>query len=821
MVKKLANINEIEAAYKIAKELFEILPPERIEIDLGDNVPFKRPANPRIKFEYFYLKELIDKQFTSLLIEKGIDFLIFLCDQLNNCLCYQNSESESSPPQDFSKTWRPAIEDIDSREPSDTNEIFVSFVRNVSEYLIKKEIAKIENVKEIFAKYDWFIFDRIYLHLLRLFMSQAEEEVIQAILNRKFFKNDIFNREYALLLKGGFNLLGRKEKEEIYDWIKEGPDISILQKSSRTWATDKVSDKYIEKFKKRWKLKRLNWISDNLPSELNKLYDELVSEFGRPESPLEIVSPTYWGGYKSPLSIDELDSMSVPDIVEYLRGWVPKVDKAEMCPEGLGRSLKVAVKNAIRKFAIKADLFKGLDPTYIRSLLIGLKDALNQEIPFDWSPVISLCEWILSQPREIKDRTDKKFRDRDPDWGDTRRSIADLFSIGFIKWDGSFSFSDREAVWKILEKLSEDPDPTPEDESTYCGSNMDPATYSLNTVRGETIHSIIKYALWVHRNLKEKKEKSSGETISFEDMPEVRGILEEHLDISNDSSIAIRSIYGRCFQALYFIDYSWAKSNVNLIFPLDTQGSDRLFLAVWDTYVTHCSAQEDSLDLLKKQYLKAIEFLGYDRKAYGFADPDEKLAEHLMTYYWWGKLDSGSYDKLLSTFWEKANADIRGYAIQYIGKNLYDLVDEIETEILIRLKKLWESRIANANSSCNKEEYISEMESFGLWFASNKFEAKWSLEQLLSALEISGKCNSDKITIEAIKDSVEIFPIQSTKCLELMIRGDKTGWSIHKWKNDARYILEKALETPEAAEISEVIINYIGSRGFHDFRDLL
>ena len=58
----------------------------------------------------------------------------------------------------------------------------------------------------------------------------------------------------------------------------------------------------------------------------------------------------------------------------------------------------------------------------------------------------------------------------------------------------------------------------------------------------------------------------------------------------------------------------------------------------------------------------------------------------------------------------------------------------------------------------------------------------------------------------------------------MMIEGDKEGWNIHSWKDDARKILSNALKSKdkEARGFAIDLVNRLGARGFYEeFRDLL
>ena len=66
--------------------------------------------------------------------------------------------------------------------------------------------------------------------------------------------------------------------------------------------------------------------------------------------------------------------------------------------------------------------------------------------------------------------------------------------------------------------LTNDPEPTPEYEEKYGGSNMDPAHIAINTTRGEAMHAVVYYGCWVYRNL-ERQLGTEQMSQSFDRMP--------------------------------------------------------------------------------------------------------------------------------------------------------------------------------------------------------------------------------------------------------------------------------------------------------------
>jgi hypothetical protein len=368
--------------------------------------------------------------------------------------------------------------------------------------------------------------------------------------------------------------------------------------------------------------------------------------------------------------------------------------------------------------------------------------------------------------------------------------------------------------------LTGDPDPTPEEEAAYEETNMDPVTLSINTTRGESMHAVVRYALWVRRHIEKKSDAKEQLAIGFDVMPEVRTVLNLHLDVSQDPSLAIRAVYGEWFPWLVLLDSVWAKEAASRIFPSE-KSLQPYFEAAWDAYIVFCAPYDNVLEALHQQYTFAVNSLGLARKMNRpIHDPEERLAEHLVIFYWRGKLSLEDSGGILSEFWRKASPVVRARAIEFMGRSLANTTDDIPHEILTRFQHLWEKRLAVAKETTNRSDHKDEMKAFGWWFVSGNFDDEWAISQLVQALEVAGKTDPDDNVVEKLVALVEKMPVESVKCLELMAKGDGEGWDIYAWRDHAKIILGKALDT-NATGAAEDLIHYLGSRGYLEFRELL
>jgi hypothetical protein len=101
------------------------------------------------------------------------------------------------------------------------------------------------------------------------------------------------------------------------------------------------------------------------------------------------------------------------------------------------------------------------------------------------------------------------------------------------------------------------------------------------------------------------------------------------------------------------------------------------------------------------------------------SDPDKSLVEHLMTYYWRGKIDLAEPEGLMSEFFKKASIELRRSAFEFIGRSLVNTKEQLPDEINDRLRYLLENRTATAKI-LEPSEMNQELIDFGYWFYSKK-----------------------------------------------------------------------------------------------------
>jgi len=299
-------------------------------------------------------------------------------------------------------------------------------------------------------------------------------------------------------------------------------------------------------------------------------------------------------------------------------------------------------------------------------------------------------------------------------------------------------------------------------------------------------------------------------------MPEVREVLDTHLDISQDPSLAVRSVYGQWFPWLTLLDRTWAEHRKDRIFPTNEQ-SHAYFDAAWNAYITFCQPYNDVFNLLRDIYGHAAKRIGvHDGSTKWIRNPDEGLAEHLMAFYWWGNIKLE--DTLFVLFWQNAPNALRAYAIKFVGHALQQTKEAIPAEVISRLQGLWDNRFSQIKEA--PQEHKKEISAFGWWFVSGKFDTTWSIGRLLEALSLNPKSEPAHLVIEHLVQTVKTHPAESVQALRKIAEGDREGWCIYGSREHIRQILQAGLQAPDARQEAEAAIHYLGSRGFLEYRDL-
>jgi hypothetical protein len=396
--------------------------------------------------------------------------------------------------------------------------------------------------------------------------------------------------------------------------------------------------------------------------------------------------------------------------------------------------------------------------------------------------------------------------------------------VGLAAEDAAIPFSERRRVWRVLRRLVKHHDPTGDDEAVIQGS--EPASRALNTVRGMAMRAVVIYALWVRRHV-------AGRT--FRAMPEVRAVLDEHVDLARDPSVAVHVLFGQFLPRLLFLDASWTATHLEPIFPREPERA-LIRQATWETYITFNHAYRETLALLRDDYGWAIDTTGSGqaevRVGRRFSAPQEiSLAEHLMHGVTMGALSLNPVDELLVTFFSKAPDPVRAHAIEWVGRWLFGESGETSPAVVERLQRLWEARRVAIG-----EEHIGTQEAvaFGWWFGSGKLEPTWARTQLdwvLSHLNARDarharhvRLDADYLVVEQLARQVTEAPRSVISLLRRILALPESIRRVEMWQDDhVKSILAGALhnEDGQTSQEAMAILSLLAAHGHFSYRSVV
>jgi hypothetical protein len=787
----------------------------------ADDVPehLRLPVEAVSHFDVWNYEQILTRDIPAVVQAGGFAALETLCGLLDSAVRATYDQAALDRGEDYSWIWRPAIEDHEQNRQDTISTLLVSAVRDAAERICSLDQSHIQRAVELLEDHRLFVFRRTALHLLRRFLDRCMQLAEDRLTSQSNFDETGLRHEYVLLLAAAFSRLSSAGRSKILHWIANGPNVESFKSQYRDERGHEAPTTDIEQYAEVWRRDRLAPIQSGLDTHWRQRYASLVSRFGDPDhAEFPAYSSATWVGPTSSKTIEDLKAMAAADVVAYLRDWQPPEGLFSPSREGVGRILSAAVQAEPQRFAVIAHSSIGLDPTYVRALLMGLRDALGERKSFAWDSVLDLCEWVVEQPRDIPGRAAKN-RDEDPDWGWCRKAIASLLSSGFATDNpGGLPVTLDARAWKVLFPLTNDPEPSIDYERQYGGRNMDPATLSINTVRGEAMHAVIRFALWLYRRASSIEPKTDT-TLGLDSR--ARSVLDKHLDVEFDPALTIRAVYGQWLPWLVLMDKEWTATNVGKILP-DNPAMSPFRDAAWDTYLVFNSPYDNVFVVLRSEYEKAVDRIGTtlpDRRSH-LADRDDRFAEHLMVFYGRGKLDLADVSGLLRRFYEQASGRLRARSIEFIGRSVRDSTTELPAEVADRFRALWHWRVTAGRG---QEGSIDEFSRFGWWFASGKFDEAWSIQQLEESLILAQKTDPVHLVLERLEKAAGRYPTQALRCLRLILDGDREEMGLLGFHQNVRGILAAVMTRGDSVtrDIAIELINALGRKGHRGFRDLL
>lgn len=775
LVARLAQGGQTDAALELATALFELRP--------GDpslaRQPVWLPPEPRGRFGKFAYEEILAEQIPVLAAKAPFQTLELVADLLSSAIELSHRPGEQEPPNDHSHLWRPAIHEHEQNDDKTLRNALATALAEVAEAVAREQPSLVLELVKRLERREWHIFRRVALHLLRIWPEVSPDSIARRLTDRHLFADPHFHHEYLLLARDHFEELSPEDRGVILGWLDAGPDKQLWKTDPRVLTDDP------DAFAGRWKLDRLAMLHESLPPERLEEYERLVTRFGPPEHPDYVVYlPAARTDPTTPRQADELHENDLDELVEFLGAWKATPGLGNPTTEGLARKLAAVVATEPVKFADAARTFRDLDPAYVWAVLQGLREA-SEGYEFEWPGVLDLAIWAAAaEPGADAAR-----------WRPARLEAARLISRGLGQGPAKIPFRYRQKVWQVIRPLTDDRDPDSSVPAAgRAGVAESPSAQSISTVRGEAMHAVMRYALWVRRDIEKSPDIRERLARGFDEMPEVREVLEAHLDPVAEPSAAIRAVYGQWFAFLLMLDNRWASAAVDRIFPRDPALA-YLRDAAWEAHVSFSNPYDHLLSVIEEEYRRGVELVGrFESRPENTVSPENRLAEHLMVYYLRGKLvlDRGG---LVGRFFADASDKLRYHAMAFIGRSLKNQEGMLPRDVAMRIQALWERRVQAATAAESLDGFAGELSAIGWWFASAKLETSWSVRQLLKVLELGLTVEPATAVVSRLKELEESYAGVKVKALSLILGREQDSVNLVAWADDARAILNEAINS--------------------------
>lgn len=819
LIVHLAEGGQGGAAATLAAAALALSPDPRMAEKEGEDSILS--PEPQPQFQDWYYARIIGKAVPALTSVAGIEAVRLFCSLLNDAIRLSRKNSDEGE-EDYLYIGHPAIEH--GANSDDIPGLLLCATRDAAEQVIAADRTRFPAVLDVFRARTWITFRRLELHITRVFLAEGQAEAERLFQSPEILDSASLHHEAVLLLRAAFPMLTAETQQHVLSWMDAGPSLESVRRWLEFVGEEATAEK-MRDYSNRERRDHFSIIEGQLPEPYRLKYEQLKIEMGTP-NPQERISTPRFGAIsaQSPKSAEELALMPVEDVLDFLTSWVPGGDIFGPTAHGLGGAVAGVVSERPAEFAVFADEFKRLGPTYLRSFFGGMNAALKQGLTWDWQPVLELALWVVSQPREIEGRKGGMMV-ADPDWGWTRDAVIDLLSAGFeaVKNqppDYRLPYGNRPLVWEVLRPLTEDPHLSIKDE---LSEKFDPAFLSINSTRGRAIDTVVVYAWWVRRCTDADRKAAGQPPVTFEAMPEVREVLDAHLDTKTEPTLSIRSIYGRHLTSLAGLDWEWVRANVDRILPRGPDDPPR-FNAAWESFIGFNQPNTILLPVLMPAYRRAVRQIATlsptKRRA---VSPEDRLVEHLMVYYWLEKLMFGAEDGLLDEFYAVAPDGVRGHAMWFVGTSVARWGDEAPDEAYERLRQLFQRRLEVARQAESPETFTKELANFGFWFTSEKFEERWSIETLLATLQLTTKTQAEMDVVKLLAERCPRYPVECVACLRLMVEGDSERWILVGVEEDAKRVLRVALDSnnAEASLAARRLAEHLIARGNFGFTSLL
>ncbi len=704
---KLKTLKCIHNAFKLLEALLtlKLVPDQLFASKQPEYNAIPRFQNSKETGENHFYHTLTEKSASTTKNQKDILSLFKIYYKvLDNVLCTKTLTSTDREMLNWRICFRrPAIEDdpqnINAEEPISN---IIDVIRDLSAKIMQYNSKNTQmTVINLLKKGHGDIFKRILLYLAHRFPSKLKKYIADILPNKTYFTGtklatNVYH-EYYQLLQQEFQNLSKQKQNLIIGYILEGPE------KDSDMTTDQIE---------YWKFKKLHSIHKGLPAGIQQYYDTLERKFkDKIEHPEFLHYMSSFVGYPTPKTEEELSTMSIEQIVDFMKTWKPE-DKGIRSPDrsGLSDVLAKDIRKRPQEYIKHLHLFKDVnEPTYISTLLNTLWNT-NQIMP-NFIEICEVIKWALTKKKEKFEDRESIF-DGDRDWHQVYRAAMNIFVHYFHNLTGKETLSQDDInnikdAYSIIQEIT-----LMEDswlKKQQMSSKEPPIEHyqrAINSLHGDAMTALFQYGMWQNRA-----------NLHLNDVP-------THLEkvLTDNHYPETYAVIGRHLPWIKSMNEEWFAANLDKLLPED---NNETFDVTWLCYVHFVAPYSDMYDILKQKFTYAL-----NRNYKKTEDNTENggTAAHLAMYY--GRGTIALEDPIFDILLPQQQETFEGVSLlSYIGRSLRDEANKnLEPIYYERFKNLWGKY--RATIAENEQNHKDGLKSFGHWYTSGVFDQKWALNQL-------------------------------------------------------------------------------------------
>ena len=156
--------------------------------------------------------------------------------------------------------------------------------------------------------------------------------------------------------------------------------------------------------------------------------------------------------------------------------------------------------------------------------------------------------------------------------------------------------------------------------------------------------------------------------------------------------------------------------------------------------------------------------------------------------------------------------------MEFLGRALRNTAEDIEPQVLERIRDLWGSRLDAIAGQ--PESHENEANAFALTFASAKFDNQWSLEALNVTLRPGGGRWFGRDVIGRLAKIATTKPAEATRFTLKMLEDAANDWDHFSWRDPVRDVLAATSDAVDQETLNNrtAIIGHYIKHGDLDFR---